>query len=268
MQFEGLIQVAGGERPADLLLTNARVVNVFSGAVEARHIAIADGYIAGFGDYEAIEKVDLEKRLVTPGFIDAHVHIESSMTAVSEFVRAVLPRGTTTVVADPHEIANVMGASGISYMIAEAAKQPMNIFFALPSCVPATDRETAGARLDAADLAPFWQSSQVVALGEMMNLPGVISSSPGVLEKIAQAAAAGRPVDGHGPGLSGKALCAYIAAGIASDHECVSLDEAEDKLARGMHIMIREGSGAKNLDALLPLVTPDTAHRLMWCTDD
>ncbi|HMA66567.1 MAG TPA: adenine deaminase [Desulfosalsimonadaceae bacterium] len=268
MQFEGLIQVAGGERPADLLLTNARVVNVFSGAVEARHIAIADGYIAGFGDYEAIEKVDLEKRLVTPGFIDAHVHIESSMTAVSEFVRAVLPRGTTTVVVDPHEIANVMGASGISYMIAEAAKQPMNIFFALPSCVPATDRETAGARLDAADLAPFWQSSQVVALGEMMNFPGVISGSPGVLEKIAQAAAAGRPVDGHGPGLSGKALCAYIAAGIASDHECVSLDEAEDKLARGMHIMIREGSGAKNLDALLPLVTPDTAHRLMWCTDD
>ncbi|MFO7838918.1 MAG: adenine deaminase [Desulfosalsimonadaceae bacterium] len=268
MNFEELIQAAAAERPVDLLLTNARVVNVFSGAVETRHIAIADGYIAGFGDYEALEKVDLEKRLVTPGFIDAHVHIESAMTAVSEFVRAVLPRGTTAVVADPHEIANVMGAEGISYMIGEAAKQPMNIFFALPSCVPATDMETAGARLDAADLAPFWKSSHVVALGEMMNFPGVISRAPDVLAKIAQAAEAGKPVDGHGPGLSGNALCAYIAAGIASDHECVGLSEAEEKLARGMHIMIREGSGAKNLDALLPLVRSETAHRMMWCTDD
>ena len=268
MDLSGLIAAARGDRPVDRVFENARVVNVYSGDIESRHIAVADGYIAGFGDYQAKERIDAANRYVLPGFIDAHVHIESSMVAVSEFVRAVLPLGTTTVIADPHEIANVLGTTGIEYMLNEGIKQPMNLFFTLPSCVPATDMETAGARLDAKALAPLIESPQVPALGEMMNFPGVIHCDPGVLEKLALARKAGKPADGHAPGLSGKALNAYLCAGIKSDHECTSLDEAKEKLASGMHIMIREGTGAKNLDALLPLANPLTAHRMMWCTDD
>lgn len=268
MDLAALIRAAAGDEPVDRLFENARLLNVFSGEIESRHIAVAGGHVVGFGKYQARERVDLAGRYVFPGFIDAHVHIESAMTAVPEFVRAVLARGTTTVVADPHEIANVLGAEGISYMLAEAARQPMNLFFTLPSCVPATDMETAGARLEAQALKPFLSSSRVPALGEMMNFPGVIAGDPAVLEKIALARATGKPVDGHAPGVSGKALNAYLTAGIASDHECVSLAEAKEKLSAGMHVMIREGTGAKNLDALLPLVTPQNAHRLMWCTDD
>jgi adenine deaminase len=268
MNKADLIAAARGERPVDRLFANARLVNVFSGEIETCDIAVFEGFVAGFGAYPARERVDLAGRFVLPGFIDAHVHIESAMTSVSEFVRAVLPTGTTTVIADPHEIANVLGAEGISCMIREGARQPMNIFFTAPSCVPATPMETAGAVLDAAALSPFLDDVRVPALAEMMNFPGVIHGEREVLEKIALAEQASKPVDGHCPGLSGKALCAYIAAGIQSDHECVALAEAREKLAAGMHIMIREGSGAKNLDALLPLVTERTAHRVMWCTDD
>ena len=268
MDIAALITAARGDEPVDRLFENARLVNVYSGEIETRHIAVSHGHVAGFGAYSARERIDLAGRYVLPGFIDAHVHIESAMTSVSEFVRAVLPRGTTTVIADPHEIANVLGADGIAYMMEEGRRQPMNLFFALPSCVPATAMETAGARLDAEALSPFIQDEKVCGLGEMMNFPGVIHCEADVLDKLRLAQNAGKRVDGHAPGLSAKALNAYIAAGIKSDHECVSLAEAREKLAAGMHIMIREGTGAKNLDALLSLVTPQTAHRIMWCTDD
>lgn len=268
MDLDSLISAAGGDRPVDRLFENVRLINVFSGEIESRHIALFDGYIVGFGAYEAAERVDMGNRFVVPGFIDAHVHIESSMTDVSEFVRAVLPHGTTSLVCDPHEIANVLGVEGIEYMLGQGRRQPMNLFFALPSCVPATDMETSGARLDAEALAPFFPDPRVPALAEMMNFPGVIHCDPQVMAKIGLAGKAGKPVDGHAPGLSGKALNAYLTAGIASDHECVSAKEAKEKLAAGMHIMIREGTGAKNLDDLLPVVTPQNAHRLMWCTDD
>ena len=268
MDLSALIAAARGDRPVDRVFENARVVNVYSGEIESRHIAVADGYIAGFGDYEAKERIDLANRYVLPGFIDAHVHIESSMVAVSEFVRAVLPLGTTTVVADPHEIANVLGLSGIEYMLQEGKKQPMNVFFTLPSCVPATAMETAGAELDAEALAPFMSSARVPALGEMMNFPGLIHGDPQVLEKLALARNAGKPVDGHAPGLSGKSLNAYLSAGISSDHECTTLEEGREKLSCGMYIMIREGTAAKNLDELLPMVNPLNAHQMMWCTDD
>lgn len=268
MDLTALITAARGDEPVERLFENARLVNVYSGEVETRHIAVSHGYVAGFGAYPARERIDLSGRYVLPGFIDAHVHIESAMTSVSEFVRAVLPRGTTTVIADPHEIANVLGRDGIAYMIEESCRQPMNLFFMLPSCVPATEMETAGARLDAKALSSFIREERICGLGEMMNFPGVIHCDTDVLDKLRLAQNAGKRVDGHAPGLSAKALNAYIAAGIKSDHECVTLSEAREKLAAGMHIMIREGTGAKNLDDLLRLVTPKTAHRVMWCTDD
>jgi adenine deaminase len=241
---------------------------VFSGEIVCGHIAVSGGFIAGIGDYPARETVDLKNRYVCPGFIDAHVHIESSMTSVAQFANAVACRGTTTVVADPHEIANVMGAAGIDYMLRASENLPVNVFFTLPSCVPATTMETAGAVLDAKAIQPYLAHKRVVGLGEMMNFPGVLCQDAAVMRKINDAHDFHKPVDGHAPGLSGKALNAYIAAGILSDHECISADEAMEKLRAGMHIMIREGTGAKNLDALLPVVNEKTAHRIMWCTDD
>ncbi|MFP3981932.1 MAG: adenine deaminase, partial [Desulfobacterales bacterium] len=268
METADLIAAARGSHPADLLITDARIVNVFSGEIRQDHIAVKNGFIAGIGDYSAEKTVSVAGRYVAPGFIDAHVHIESAMTSVSEFVRGVLPHGTTTVVADPHEIANVLGTDGIAYMLAAAEKQPMNIFFTLPSCVPATSMETAGAVLDAGTLMPLLSQERIVALGEMMDFPGVIQGDPAILEKIEAAAAHHKPVDGHAPGLSGKDLSAYLAAGIASDHECISASEAMEKLRSGMHIMIREGTGARNLADLLGIINEQTAGRIMWCTDD
>jgi adenine deaminase len=268
MNLQSIITVARGDAPADLLLTGARIVNVFSGRVIDGSIAVKDGYIAGFGNCEAAETIDLKGRYVAPGFIDAHVHIESSMTCVSEFARTVAPCGTTTVVADPHEIANVLGAAGIDYMLRSAEGQPMDCLFALPSCVPATDMETAGARLDAGDLEPFMDHPRVVALAEMMNYPGVIFTDPDVMAKLALARSHRRAMDGHAPGLSGRLLAAYTSAGIASDHECTRAEEALEKLELGMHIMVREGTCARNLDALFPVINADTWRRMMWCTDD
>ena len=268
MQPNEFMKAARGERPCDRLLTNARIVDVFSGEIVAGSVAVAAGRIVGIGAYPARAVVDLGGRFVAPGFIDAHVHIESAMTCVAEFARAGVARGTPAVGADPHEIANVLGAEGIRYMLASAAGQPINVFYALPSCVPATDMETAGARLAAADLEPFFQDPAVVALGEMMNYPGVLTADPEVLKKIDAARRYGRPVDGHAPGLTGKDLAAYVAAGISSDHECTTAAEALEKLAAGMDIMIRQGTGARNLAALLPVVTERNSRRLMWCTDD
>ena len=268
MKIEDLIAAAKGDQPADCLFTNARIINVFSGEIISGHIAVSGGYIAGIGDYPAREIIDLKQRYVCPGFIDAHVHIESSMTSVAEFAKAIVCKGTTTVVADPHEIANVMGTGGIDYMLAAAENLPVNIFFALPSCVPATLKETAGAILGPETIRPYLAHERIIALGEMMNFPGVISRDESVIQKIKDARTHQKPVDGHCPGLTGQDLNAYIAAGISSDHECVSVEEAMEKLRTGMHIMIREGTGAKNLDALLPIITEKTAPRMMWCTDD
>ncbi len=268
MDLKELIAAAKGESPVDCLFTNARIINVFSNEIIAGHIAVSGGYIVGIGDYPAKEIVDLKNRYVAPGFIDAHVHIESSMTSVAEFAKAVVCRGTTTVIADPHEIANVLGIQGLDYMLRTSENLPINIFFTLPSCVPATNMETAGAILDPEAIRLFLDHERIVGLGEMMNFPGVIFRDDAVIQKITDTLAHKKPVDGHCPGLTGKDLNAYASAGISSDHECTTADEAMEKLRLGMHIMIREGTGAKNLKALLPVINEKTADRIMWCTDD
>jgi adenine deaminase len=262
------IRCARGETPADLLLKGGRIVDVFSGDIVTGDIAVKNGTIVGIGPYRARQTVALDGRIVTPGFIDAHVHIESAMTAITGFARAVAAHGTTSVIADPHEIANVLGVEGIRYMLAASEGQPVNVYFMLPSCVPATDMETSGARLTTEDLRPFMKEDRILGLAEMMNYPGVLGADPEVLRKIALAESARKPVDGHAPGLTGVDLNAYVAAGISSDHECTTLAEAREKLQAGMHIMVREGTAAKNLAALMPLVNPHTCRRMMWCTDD
>jgi len=268
MNLSELLKAARGDKPCDLLVTNAKIVDVFSGDIVSTSFAVSDGQIIGFGDYNAEKTIDLKGRFVAPGFIDPHVHIESSMACITQFVRAVLVHGTTTVAADPHEIANVLGTRGIDYMLRSAESQPMNIYFTLSSCVPATDMETSGARITANDLKPFMSDSRIVALAEMMNFPGVIGGDPDVLAKIEIASQHGKPIDGHAPGLTGRDLNAYVSAGIGSDHECTTIHEAAEKLRSGMRIMIRQGTGARNLKDLLPIVNERNARRLMWCTDD
>jgi adenine deaminase len=263
-----LIQAARGDQPADLLFCNARLVNVYLGEIQETDFAVAEGYIIGFGSYEARRRVDLKGRVVAPGFIDAHVHVESSMVSPIQYARAVLPCGTTAVAADPHEIANVLGRAGIDYMLSGSEGLPVHFFFTLPSCVPATAMETSGAAMGSADLLPLMDHPRIRALGEMMNFPGVIHEDPEVLAKLEAIRAHGKPADGHGPGLSAKSLNAYLIPGIASDHECTSVDEAREKLAAGMHIMVRQGSGARNLQDLVPLINTRTARRMMWSTDD
>ena len=266
MLREELIRVARGEVEAELVLKNARVINVFSGDVHVSDVAIARSLIVGLGEYRAQREIDLGGRYLAPGFIDAHVHIESSMLSVPEFGRAVVPRGTTTVIADPHEIANVMGLAGVRYILDTSKYNPLSVYVMAPSCVPATNLETAGSSLSAEDSEPLLADKWVIGLGEMMNYPGVLFCDGEVLAKIR--AASGKPIDGHAPGLAGKDLCAYAVAGVASDHECTTLEEAREKLRMGMHIMIREGSTARNLRDLLPLVTPENARRCMFVTDD
>jgi adenine deaminase len=266
MSLEDLIVVARGEEPADLLLENARLVNVLSGEVHPADIAVYDGRVVGFGDYRARRVVDLGGRFVCPGLMDAHVHLESSMVQPAEFARAVVPRGTTVVICDPHEIANVHGLDGVRYILDASQGLPLTVYVMAPSCVPATDMESAGAELTAADIEEIMSHHRVLGLAEMMNFPGVLFRVPSVLEKIEIAGE--RPIDGHAPGLSGLDLNAYIVAGIRSDHECTELDEAHAKLRRGMHILIREGTTARNLQALLPLVTPTNSRLCHFCTDD
>jgi adenine deaminase len=266
MRLEDLIQVARGEVEADLLLKNARVVNVFSGNIHKADVAIHRTRIVGLGDYRAREVIDLQGQYLCPGFIDGHVHIESSMLPVSEFARVVVPQGTTSIVADPHEISNVLGLDGIRYILESSKYNPLSVYIMLPSCVPATEMETAGSKLTAEDLAAMWRSDWVLGLGEVMNYPGVIFRDWQVLNKIK--VAADRPIDGHAPGLSGRDLCAYVAAGIRSDHEATTAEEAREKLQLGMHIMIREGTTARDLEALLPVVTPSNSSRCMFVTDD
>lgn len=267
MDLPRLLAAARGDEPADLLLRGARLVNVLSGEVHPAEVAIAGGRIAGLGEgYEAREVVDLDGRFVAPGLLDAHVHIESSLVTPSEFARAVVPRGVTTVVTDPHEIGNVLGLPGIRFMLEDSEEAPLDVLVNAPSCVPATHLETSGARLEAADLATLLGHPRVLGLAEVMNFPGVVAGQEDVLAKLA--AFHGRPVDGHCPGLSGRALSAYAAAGIGNDHESVRADEAREKLRAGLAVFIREATNARNLRALLPLVTPANERRLCFCTDD
>jgi adenine deaminase len=264
--LEESIRAALGERKVDLLIKNGRVVNVFSGQIERKDVAIFGGKIVGFGKYAAKKTVNVRGDFLCPGLIDGHVHIESSMVTIPQFAQAVLPNGTTSVVIDPHEIANVMGLRGIRFMLASARGVPLNVFIMAPSCVPATHMETSGAVLRATEIKSLLKEPGVIGLAEMMNFPGVIYRDPEVLKKIEQAK--GKRIDGHAPLLSGKLLNAYLTAGIRSDHECTALKEAKEKLASGVWVMIREGSTARNLRDLLPLVTPKNSRRLLFVTDD
>jgi len=262
-----LISVARGESPADVVLANARVVNVFTGDVEWGDVAIYGDKVAGVGAYPlGRERIDVKGGYVAPGLINGHTHLESSMLDVGQYARAVVPRGTLAVVTDLHEIANVAGMTGIKYVRDCARRLPLSLFLMAPSCVPATSLETSGATIGADEIGQMLRWQGGIGLGEVMNFPGVIGGDETVLGKIERAK--GRVLDGHAPGVSGRELSAYIAAGIHSDHESVSLSEAEEKLRRGMYVMIREGSSEKNLDTLLPLVTDKTYKRCFFVVDD
>lgn len=261
-----LIRAARGVMPSDLLLRNAQLVNVFSGEIYPADVAIWHGYVVGFGNYEAEQSIDLNGLYLAPGFIDGHVHPESSMVEIPQLARAVVPRGTTSMVCDPHEIANVMGYDGIRYILESSKYNPLNVFIMLPSCVPATRLETSGSELRAFDIYPFFKEKWVLGLAEVMNYHGLLECDPELLDKLK--IIHHKRIDGHAPGLIGKDLFAYATAGVASDHECTSVEEAREKLRAGLHIMIREGTAAKNLEDLLPLVTPQNSHRCFFVTDD
>lgn len=266
MNLTHKIRVAMGLEPVDLLLKNCRVVNVFSGTIHQSSIAVNDGRIVGFGDYESSNVVDIESRFVCPGFIDGHIHLESSMLSIPELSRNLVPMGTTAVVTDPHELANVYGLNGIRFILESSESLPMTVFVMFPSCVPATDFETSGATLTADDMKDFVNHPRILGLAEMMNYPGVLFADPGVLAKIE--VFRDMVKDGHAPGLSGRELVAYVNAGIGSDHECANLKEAREKLDLGMRIMIREGSAAKNMRELLPLINETNSRNLMFVSDD
>ena len=264
-----VVEVAAGRKKADLVLKNATYVNVFCNQLSRGDIAVASGLIAGMGEhYEGEIEVDMSGKLVLPGFVDAHIHLESSLVSPKEFAKAVLPHGTTTVITDPHEIANVMGTDGIEYMLQATEDLPLDVRFMLPSCVPATPLDESGANLDYRAIDSFYEHNRVEGLAEMMNYVGVANADEQVLEKIVAAQAHHKKIDGHAPGLSGNDLNAYVAAGVYSDHECHDVKDAIAKLERGQFIMIREGTAARNLEALMPLLTGKYADRCMFCTDD
>ena len=263
-----VIDVAAGRAPADLVLKNATYVNVFSNELCHGDIAVAEGLIVGMGEYHGKVEVDVSGKLVLPGFIDAHIHLESSLVSPTEFAKAVLPHGTTTVITDPHEIANVMGTDGIEYMLQATEDLPVDVRFMLPSCVPATPLDESGANLDYRAIDSFYDHPRVQGLAEMMNYVGVVNGDGQVVEKIVASQAHHKKIDGHAPGLSGKELNAYIAAGVYSDHECSDMEDAMNKLRLGQYIMIREGTAARNLEALMPLLTSQYVDHCMFCTDD
>ncbi len=262
-----LLAAARGDVPADLLLTNGRVLNVFSGEIESVDIAIFQGRIAGLGSgYQAKQRIDLQGSFVAPGFIDAHVHIESSLCTPAQFAAAVVPRGITTAITDPHEIANVAGADGVRFMARSASGLPLHVIVMAPSCVPATDMASSGGIIGVDDISALRGQGIVHGLAEVMNYPAVTRGDDLMLAKIA--AMSGRPVDGHCPGVSGPALNAYIAAGVGSDHESVTPEEAMEKLARGLYLLVREATNARNLAAILPAITRANSRRVCFCTDD
>lgn len=263
-----LIAVAAGREKADLVLKNAKYLNVFSNEFLCGDIAVANGLIAGVGKYDGKTEIDVSGKLVLPGFIDAHIHLESSMVTPAEFAKAVVAHGTTTVITDPHEITNVMGIDGVEYMIQASQNLPIDVHFMMPSCVPATEIDESGAELDCKDIDLYLDNKKVLGLAEMMNYVGVINGDKNVLSKIVTSQAHHKKIDGHAPELSGNDLNAYIAAGVYSDHECSTFENALEKLRKGQFIMIREGTAAHNLKALMPLLTQQYYARCMFATDD
>ena len=263
-----IIAVAVGREKADLVLKNAKYLNVFSNEFLSGDIAVANGLIAGVGKYDGKTEIDVSGKLVLPGFIDAHIHLESSMVTPAEFAKAVVAHGTTTVITDPHEITNVMGIDGVEYMIQASQNLPIDVHFMMPSCVPATEIDESGAELDCKDIDLYLDNKKVLGLAEMMNYVGVINGDKNVLSKIVTSQAHHKKIDGHAPELSGNDLNAYIAAGVYSDHECSTFENALEKLRKGQFIMIREGTAAHNLKALMPLLTQQYYSRCMFATDD
>ena len=263
-----IIAVAAGREKADLVLKNAKYLNVFSNEFLCGDIAVANGLIAGVGKYDGKTEIDVSGKLVLPGFIDAHIHLESSMVTPAEFAKAVVAHGTTTVITDPHEITNVMGIDGVEYMIQASQNLPIDVHFMMPSCVPATEIDESGAELDCKDIDLYLDNKKVLGLAEMMNYVGVINGDKNVLSKIVTSQAHHKKMDGHAPELSGNDLNAYIAAGVYSDHECSTFENALEKLRKGQFIMIREGTAAHNLKALMPLLTQQYYSRCMFATDD
>lgn len=263
-----IIAVAAGREKADLVLKNAKYLNVFSNEFLCGDIAVANGLIAGVGKYDGKTEIDVSGKLVLPGFIDAHIHLESSMVTPAEFAKAVVAHGTTTVITDPHEITNVMGIDGVEYMIQASQNLPIDVHFMMPSCVPATEIDESGAELDCKDIDLYLDNKKVLGLAEMMNYVGVINGDKNVLSKIVTSQAHHKKIDGHAPELSGNDLNAYIAAGVYSDHECSTFENAIEKLRKGQFIMIREGTAAHNLKALMPLLTQQYYSRCMFATDD
>lgn len=263
-----IIAVAAGREKADLVLKNAKYLNVFSNEFLCGDIAVANGLIAGVGKYDGKTEIDVSGKLVLPGFIDAHIHLESSMVTPAEFAKAVVAHGTTTVITDPHEITNVMGIDGVEYMIQASQNLPIDVHFMMPSCVPATEIDESGAELDCKDIDLYLDNKKVLGLAEMMNYVGVINGDKNVLSKIVTSQVHHKKIDGHAPELSGNDLNAYIAAGVYSDHECSTFENALEKLRKGQFIMIREGTAAHNLKALMPLLTQQYYSRCMFATDD
>ncbi|WP_045093831.1 MULTISPECIES: adenine deaminase [Clostridia] len=263
-----MMDVASGRRKASLVLKGGTVVNVFTEKTEVADIAIEDGYIAGIGDYEGEHNVDLSGRYICPGFIDGHIHIESAMVSPPEFEKAVLPHGTTAVIADPHEIGNVAGCQGIDYMLETTKDLDLDVFIMMPSCVPATALDESGAVLGPEDLKPYYDNPRVLGLAEVMNSLGVVAGMDDLMGKLSDAGSRGMVIDGHAPFLEGNGLNAYVCAGVLSDHECSDIDEALKKLGRGQYIMIREGTAARNLEALMPLFAAPYYERCMLVTDD
>lgn len=264
--LKSLIIKAKGEEKSELVLKNCNLVNVFTNEIIKTNVAIDNGKVVGIGDYEGLEEIDLEGKYLVPGFIDSHVHIESSMSTPSQFARAIVPRGVTSIVTDPHEIGNVKGIEGIKFMIEDSKNTPLDAYFVLPSCVPATPFENSGATLEAETLEVLMDESQVIGLGEMMNYPGVINYDDKVLDKLLLGSK--KIIDGHGPMITGKDLNAYVASGVKTEHESSTLNEVHERLRLGMYILIREGSATKDLRKLISAVNKDNLSRFLFCTDD
>ncbi|MGM9641510.1 MAG: adenine deaminase [Faecousia sp.] len=268
LKKQRIIAVAAGREKADLVLKNATYVNVFSNELCTDDIAVAEGLIVGMGSYEGVTEVDMTGLVVCPGFLDAHIHLESSLVSPREFAKAVLPHGTTTVICDPHEITNVMGTDGIDYMLQATEGLPVDVRFMIPSCVPASPMDESGASLDYRAIDSFFDHPRVQGLAEMMNFPGVIAGDGDTVAKIVASQAHHKKIDGHAPDLKDKDLNAYMAAGVYSDHECHDVNDALLKLRRGQFIMLRDGTAARNVESLMPLLCEKYYDRCMFCTDD
>lgn len=265
-RLKDFIKKSQATSKAEIVLKNGNIINVFTGEIIKADIAIDSGIIIGIGNYAGEKEIDLEDKYISPGFIDSHVHIESSMSSPSEFAKIIVPKGVTTIIADPHEIANVKGIQGIEYIINDSKSLPLDVYIMLPSCVPAADFENSGAILEAEDLKLLKDNESILGLGEMMNYPGVINGDDKVIDKLILFK--DKIIDGHGPMISGKDLNAYVMGGIKTEHECSTIDEVNDRLRLGMHILIRQGSAAKDLKNIIPAVNKDNLRRFMFCTDD